>query len=383
MFEYQEKGRYFAQAQRGLEELAKEELEELGAVNCEPGFCGVHFKASMETMYGVNYRSRIVSRVLAPLVSFKCMSEDELYQNAYEVEWWKLFSHRQTFAVYASVSDSRIKHSKFAALRLKDAIADAFRKKFNARPTVDTEVPDVWINLNLRKDQAVINLDTSGGSLHRRGYRKNPVPAPLQETLAAALVRLSGWPGESDEPRPFVDFMCGSGTILAEAMMVYCRIPPAFNREVFGFFHLPGFDHDAWMDVKNAADREIRECPWHLLKGFDIDSKAVAAAVRNLNLLPGGFRVTVRRSDFRKLDKLENHMIVCNPPYGVRLSDKRWVMGMFKDLGDFLKQRCKGSTAYILAGSKDLSKHLGLKITQRIPLHNGPLDVRLLKVDVY
>ncbi len=383
MFEYQERKRYFAQTGRGLEELAREELEELGAVNCSESYRGVYFEATLETMYRVNYNARIIGRVLAPLLSFGCHSDKVLYKKAYDIDWSKILSSKKTFAVFANVSDSSIKHSQFAGLRLKDAVVDYFRKKEDRRPNVDTERPDVLLNLNIRNNKAVISLDTSGGSLHRRGYRKASVAAPLQETLAAAIIRLSGWLEGDGEPRPLLDPMCGSGTLLAEALMAYCRIPSGFKREMFGFFHLPEFDFGSWVDIKNESDRRIRECPSGLISGSDRNAEAVEAAQRNLKELPGGFRVGVHRRDFREIRKAEGRVIVTNPPYGVRMDELEKLKVLFKEMGDFLKQRCLGSTAYILAGSKELSKHLGLRISKRIPLYNGPLEVRLIKVESY
>lgn len=387
MFEYQQSHRYFAQAGRGLEELAQSELEELGAEECKEGFCGVYFNASKETLYRINYCSRIISRVLAPLVSFHCPSDQVLYKKAQAVDWASIFPVQKTFAIFSSVSDSRIKHSQFASLRLKDAIADYFRKKYGRRPDVNPEEPDVWLNLNIRKDQAVISLDTSGGSLHRRGYRKATVAAPIQETLAAAVIRICGWPGQDNEIKPLLDPMCGSGTLLSEALMVYCNIPSGFKRGTFGFFHLPDFDFNLWREVKNTCDRRIREYPQgegaRLIKGSDISLQAVEAALRNLKEIPNGFRIPVQRKDFRDIRKAENHIIITNPPYGVRMSDMENLQVLFKDMGDFLKQRCQGSTAYILVGNKELSKHIGLKISRRIPLFNGPLEIRLIKIDAY
>jgi putative N6-adenine-specific DNA methylase len=310
-----------------------------------------------------------------------------LYKKAQAVDWASIFPVQKTFAIFSSVSDSRIKHSQFASLRLKDAIADYFRKKYGRRPDVNPEEPDVWLNLNIRKDQAVISLDTSGGSLHRRGYRKATVAAPIQETLAAAVIRICGWPGQDNEIKPLLDPMCGSGTLLSEALMVYCNIPSGFKRGTFGFFHLPDFDFNLWREVKNTCARRIREYPQgegaRLIKGSDISLQAVEAALRNLKEIPNGFRIPVQRKDFRDIRKAENHVIITNPPYGVRMSDMENLQVLFKDMGDFLKQRCQGSTAYILVGNKELSKHIGLKISRRIPLFNGPLEIRLIKIDAY
>ncbi len=389
MFEYQRSHRYFAQTGKGLEELARSELEELGAVDCQEDFRGVYFTASQEVLYRINYCGRIISRVLAPLASFPCPSDQVLYKKAEAIDWASIFPGQETktFAIFPNVSDSSIKHSQFASLRLKDAIADYLRKKYGKRPDVDTEEPDVWINLNIRKDKAVISLDTSGGSLHRRGYRKETVPAPIQETLAAAVIRISGWPGPDDEIKPLLDPMCGSGTLLSEALMVYCRIPAGFKRNTFGFFHLPDFDFNLWKEVKKTCDSRIREYPQgegaRLIKGSDISLQAVQASLRNLKEIPGGFRVPVQRRDFRDIRKAENHVIITNPPYGVRMNEIENLQALFKELGDFLKQRCQGSTAYILVGNKELSKNIGLKISRRVPLFNGPLEIRLVKVEAY
>ncbi|MCP5048602.1 MAG: class I SAM-dependent RNA methyltransferase [bacterium] len=381
MLEYREKHRFFAQTQRGLEPVALEELEELGAVHCKESYCGVYFQASAPELYKINYCARTIMRVLAPLLSFPCSSDQVLYEKARRFQWSDLFTVHKTFAVTANVSNSRITHSRYAALKLKDAVADHFRENHGKRPNVDTRDPDVRLNLNIRENHAVISLDTSGESLHRRGYRLASVAAPMQETLAAAIVRLSGWQGT----QPLIDPMCGSGTLLAEAMMKYCNIPPAFKRKAdgFGFVHLPDYDPQVWKTVKREADENIRSCPDGLIKGCDIDPEAVKAARENLERIPGGFSVPVRRKDFTSIENIANHMIVTNPPYGVRMGEKAKLYIMYRQLGDFLKQQCKGSSACILCGDKELTKHIGLKISRRIPLYNGPLESRLVKIDVY
>ena len=274
MFAYQNEGRFFAQAGRGLEECAAAELAELGAQDIEISDGGLHFRCDTPALYRINYCSRLVSRVLAPLAAFPCPSDRELYEGGRALDWQALLTPDKTFAVFAHVRESRVDHAHFAALRLKDAIADHFRERTGRRPDVDTEHPDVWINLVIRRDRAVISLDTSGGSLHRRGYRVQSVPAPLQETLAAAMVSLSGWQGE----RPLVDPMCGSGTILAEAFMKYCRIPAAFKKEKFGFESMPDFDPLVWAKVRRESDAARREMPDQLIRGSDSDRQAMDAA---------------------------------------------------------------------------------------------------------
>ncbi|MDD8012224.1 MAG: THUMP domain-containing protein [Acidobacteriota bacterium] len=379
MFAFQEDGRYFAQAARGIEEPAKDELQELGARDVEISASGLYFRHDAAGLYRVNYCSRLVSRVLAPLTDFPCFSEQALYDAARAVPWEELLSPERTFAVFANVRESRITHSQFAALRVKDAIADHFRDRCGRRPDVDPENPDAWIHLSIRSDRAVLSLDASNGSLHRRGYRMQSVPAPLQETLAAALVRLSGWQGE----QPLVDPMCGSGTILAEAYMHYCRIPPAFKREKFGFELMPGFDPQVWEKVRRESDAARRMLPEGLIRGSDSDRQAVSAARENLREIPGTRGVAVERRDFHDLPGIGNAVIVCNPPYGVRVGEKEAALALAREFGDFLKQRCQGSTAYVLCGSQEMVKAIGLKPSRRFVLFNGSLECRLLKIEIY
>ncbi|NOY23733.1 MAG: class I SAM-dependent RNA methyltransferase [Acidobacteria bacterium] len=376
---YQENQQYFAQCGRGIEDVAAEELAELGATGLEPTYRGVHFTATPTSFYTINYCARIPSRILAPLAHFGCHTEKVLHKKVMEIDWSRFLSPDQTFAVFANVSDSQINHSKFAALRVKDAIADFFREKTGVRPSVDTRNPDLWINLNLRDNFATISADTSGGALHRRGYRKASVLAPLQETLAAAILRISGWQGE----RPLVDPMCGSGTILAEALMAHCRVPAGFRREKWGFFRLPDFNETLWRKVKQDADGRVLPYPEGLIQGSDIDGRAVDAACENLNEIPGGDLVQVRRRDFHDLKGFKNVTIITNPPYGVRLGEQNQAEITIHEFGDFLKQSCTGSTAWILCGSIGLMKHIGLRTSKRVPLFNGPLETRLVKLDLY
>ena len=378
-FQYQQFQQYFCQVAHGLEELAAEELISLGADDVQVQFRGVRFTGSHAVLYRVNYCSRLVSRVLAPLMTFGCHSDKVLYRKAGEIDWSTFIGNDNTFAVYANVSDSKVDHSKYAALRLKDAIVDQFRDRTGKRPSIDPKNPDVWISLNIRRNQAVISLDTSGGPLHKRGYRVGSYDAPLQETLAAAMIRFTGWEGEC----PLVDPMCGSGTILAEALMVAARVPAGFRRKNWGFQHLPDFEAETWRVEKQAADGRVREVPDGLISGSDINPRAVSAAISNLGRIPGGDGVRIRRVDFRETRGFPDSMLITNPPYGVRLGEQQEAATLIRDLGDFLKQRCGGTTAWILCGSTELTKHVGLRSSRRITLHNGPLETRLIRIDIY
>jgi putative N6-adenine-specific DNA methylase len=378
MYNYQRTNLYFAQIADDLKEPGAEELADLGARNIKPDYRGIYFKADKAALYRINYSSRLISRILAPLVSFGCNSTDGLYENAKRIPWWDFLSVDQTFAVFGNVSDSNITHSQYASLRLKDAIADSFREKLGKRPDVDTRDPRVWINLHIRKNRATISIDVSGGSLHRRGYREASVPAPMQETVAAAIIRYTKWDGSL----PIYDPMCGSGTLLSEALMNYCRIPAGTLRSRFGFQALPDFEKGIWEKVKESADNKIRPLPEGLISGSDISKEAVDAARKNNRNLPQGGGVVVNRLDFNTID-MTRAVIVANPPYGIRMGTDMDLNGFYKSLGDFLKQRCKNSTAYIYFGERAFIKKIGLKASWKKPLKAGGLDGRLAKYELY
>lgn len=381
MFQYQQTGQYFAQIADGFESLAADELAGLGASRIQPTFRGLRFWADAAVLYAVNYQARLISRVLAPLVSFRCNDRNDLYRTARAIDWPAFFSLDHTLGIFANVSgNDNLRHSKFAALCMKDAVVDAFRERRGGqRPDVDRMNPDVWFNLFIQKNQATISVDTSGGSLHRRGYRRQSVEAPMQETLAAAMVAITGWQGE----KPLCDPMCGSGTLLCEALMKLCHIPAGYLKQEFGFRFLPDFDARLWQRVKKAADQKIRPLPAGLLAGSDIDPRAVKATRTNCSMLPGGDRIQVSQADFRNLGALENRIIVCNPPYGIRMQSGTALDQFYKSLGDFLKQRCSGSEAYIYFGNREMIKKIGLRPAWKKPIRNAGLDGRAVKYALY
>ena len=379
VYQYQKDGRYFAQIADSIKQAGAEELAELGAEVVRPEFSGIHFRADKSTLYRINYLTRLLSRCLAPLISFSCLDTDTLYGMAKKIAWEDFFARGKTFAVSGSVSDSAISHSNYAALRLKDAIADHFKEKTGQRPDVSVRNPDILLNLHIRKDKAVISLDTSGGALHRRGYREETVLAPMQETVAAAMIRFSGWDGSV----PLYDPLCGSGTLLCEALMGYSRIPAGVFRNRFGFEGLPDFDGAVWKKVKKELDGRIRELPKGLIAGSDVSPEAVSAARTNLMGLHYGNRVSVERADFRELPLLEAHVIVTNPPYGIRMGGDENLKMFYKNFGDFLKQKCKGSTAFVYFGERKYIKNIGLKTSWKKPIKTGGLDGRLVKYEIY
>ena len=379
MYEYLKNNTFFAQAPGMMEEICEQELIELGAKNTKVAYRGIYFEADKSTLYKINYTSRLITRVLAPLKSFHCRSAKDIMEIASKIEWDKFFSVDQTFAITSSVNKSTINNSLYASQVLKDGIADYFRDKLGKRPNVDTVNPNVRFNLFIEKDKAILNLDTSGESLHKRGYRLLAGEAPMQETLAAAIIRLSGWNGE----KPLLDCMCGSGTIVCEALMHYCRIPAQFLRKNFGFFYLPDFEKELWEKIKSETDKLIRPLPNGIISGSDKSDIAIRVAKENLSRIPNSENVKLSIHPFEHINKFENGVLIINPPYGIRLGKHDEVENLYKDLGDFIKTKCKGTTAFIYTGEPTLRKYIGLKTSKRIPLVNGKLEGVLLQIDSY
>jgi putative N6-adenine-specific DNA methylase len=391
-YEYKKNG-FFAQVTGKMEEVCEQELIELGASETKTTYKGIYFKSNLPTLYKINYTSRLLSRVLAPLVTFPCHTTNALIQKAKEIHWEDFCSLEKTFAISSSVSKSRITNSLYASQCFKDGIADYFRNKYGKRPDVEVVNPDVRFNLHIEKDAAVISLDTSGESLHKRGYRLLAGEAPMQETLAAAILRLSKWNGENT----LWDPMCGSGTILCEALMHYCRIPAQKLRKKFGFFNMPDFDRTSWNKVKEEFDNKIRPLPKNIISGSDKSQQAIEVAKNNLSHLPYSDSVDLSCKSFQhvkepaflpdgeagRTSRFENGTLITNPPYGMRLGEIEEVKILYKELGDFLKTNCAGTSAFIYTGNPELRKHIGLKTTKRISLDNGKLEGVLLQIDSY
>ncbi|HPF70512.1 MAG TPA: THUMP domain-containing protein [Candidatus Krumholzibacteria bacterium] len=380
MFMYEARGVFFAQVAGGLEELAAAELQLLGAEQVRIVPRGIELHCDRETLYRINYRSRLVSRIIAPLARFDITSGEDLYLKTKKIDWTNLMTLDQTFAVSANVSDSVIDNSHFAALKVKDVVVDMFRARYRGkRPNIDTNEPDLGIALHIRHNKATVSLDCSGGPLHRRGYRLQAVEAPMQETLAAAILDVAEWDGK----QPLYDPMCGSGTLLSEAWIKAGRLPAGVLRKKWGFMMLPDFNRNDWVKVKFTEDNKVQPVRGGLIKGSDINPDAVRMTRENNARLPGGDELRVRTSDFRDLPELSPGVIVCNPPYGVRLEKGTDMAAFMKDFGDFLKQKCKGSRAWVYVGDRELLKAVGLKAQRKVPLRNGGLDGRLVLYELH
>ena len=376
---YEKESQYFAQVAESIKEIAIKELKSLGAYDLQAVFRGVWFKASKKDFYRINYFARLVSRILAPLVRFECHDKDQLYKAAKKIRWEEFLTPKKTFSIAANVAESEITHSNFAGLRVKDAIADYFRDRTNKRPSVDAKEPFIIINVHIHRNFATIGIDASGGALHKRGYREESVSAPMQETVAAAIIQLSQWDGT----KPLYDPMCGSGTLLCEALMKYCKVPAQVFRTWFGFERLPDFDAELWEQIKKEARDNLKELEKGMITGSDISEHSVMAAKTNIMGLHFGGKINIEQKDFQDIESLENHVIIANPPYGIRMGREQNLNQFYQDFGFFLKTRCKKSTAFIYFGEPKYIKKLPLAPSWKRPLKIGGLDGKLVKYELF
>ncbi len=379
MYHYQTYQRYFAQVGEEIKDITEKELSGFGATKIQQVYRGCYFHADLETLYRINYQSRFISRVLAPIIIFDCHSDNYLYKTARDINWSDFMQTSGTFAIHGTVSHSNITHSRFASLRLKDAIVDYFRDSTGNRPSIDTKNPDVWINLHIENNRAVISLDVSGGALHRRGYRQMSVEAPMMETLAAAIVEFTEWDGKE----PFFDPFCGSGTLLSEAYLYATQLPPGILRKKFGFQSLPDYRDSTWKSVQRKALDSKTRIDRGLISGSDISPNAIRAAIKNCAVLDPDQAIRITRKDIFESEGFQNGIIVCNPPYGIRMEKDKDLSAFYKSFGDFLKNKCKNSTAFIYFGDRKYIKNIGLKPSWKKPLRNGGLDGRLVKIELY
>ncbi len=372
--------RYFATTSKGLEEILAGEVADLGGEEIAVAAGGVGFSGDAALGYRANLWLRTANRVLLRLAEFPAVTPDDLYEGASAVAWPELFSVRRTIAVDATTRDSGIAHSHFAAQKTKDAVVDRFRAAAGGRPDVDPAGADVRINVRLARDECTLSLDLSGESLNRRGYRAEPGEASLRETLAAGLVLLTGWDGRV----PFVDPACGAGTIPIEAALIATDTAPGLLRRGFSFQNLADFDARAWNALLSEARGRV-DAKWRgRIAGSDISRAAVRAARENAGRAGVGGRIAFEVRDVRDLaPDGPPGIILCNPPYGVRMRAGAGEDSFYRAMGEAFKKRCRGWTAYLLSGNPDATRALKLKASRRIPLMNGPIDCRLLKYELY
>ncbi len=371
---------YFATAARGLETLAAQELGELGADAVEPGFCGVAFVGDRSLLYRVNLWARLPFRILMKLHQFPCRDGDDLYRGIQTIDWSQYLTPDLTLAVNATGKSEQLNHTHFTALQVKTAIVQQQQEQFGDRSNVDQQSPDVQISLHIERDVCTVSLDSSGKSLHRRGYRPAVGSAPLKESLAAALIQLSNWQPE----QMFYDPLCGSGTLPLEASLKALNIAPGLFRDRFGF--------ETWLDadlplfaqlVRSAAASQRESLPAPIW-GSDRDPDVIQQAIANATCCGVLNQVYFAAMDLEEVAApADSGVVFCNPPYGERLGRDSDLGAFYQRLGDVLKQRFKGWTAFVLSGNKELSQAIGLKSSQRFPVYNGTLPCQLMKYELY
>jgi putative N6-adenine-specific DNA methylase len=374
------RSRYFATCARGIEPVLAGELRDLGAEGVEPGRGGVHFAGDRALLYRANLWLRTAIRVLWPVLEADVTSPEELYDAMRGVDWAQYLTPEHTLAVDCNVRDSHLTHSKYAALKTKDAICDQFVERCGRRPSVDVDEPLVGLNLHVYRDHAVLSLESSGESLHKRGYRPILTRAPLNEALAAALILRTGWKGD----RSFADPMCGSGTLCIEAAWIATRRPPGLTRRRFGFQGWMDFDVELWTALRDEARRGVRKQLEAPIIGSDVRRDAIAFAEGNARAAGVGNLLHFEVKDVRDFrpPSGEPGVILCNPPYGERIGEEKELRGLYRTLGEVLRERCPGWTAFVFTGNANLARQIGLTPVEEVPLFNGKIPCRLLKFDL-
>ncbi|MEO0455467.1 MAG: THUMP domain-containing protein [Cyanobacteria bacterium P01_A01_bin.114] len=370
----------FATVARGLEALAAVELETLGANTVEPGFCGVSFEGDRNLLYRVNLWARLPFRILVRLDKVPAEDANALYRGIQQISWGDYLTPDRTLAVRATGKNPRLNHTHFTAVQVKNAIVDQQDAQFGERSDVDTQLPDVLVNVHIEKTHAVVSLDSSGSSLHRRGYRPAMGAAPLKESLAAALIYLSEWKPE----QPFFDPLCGSGTLPIEASLQALNIAPGLFREQFGFETWPDFDEALWEQLQQDARKVQKQTLTATIGGCDRNPDILDQAHTNAQHSGVIWHVKLDCVELADVEPpADQGVIICNPPYGERIGNKAELGAFYKQLGDVFKQRFKGWTAYVLSGNKALSSTIGLKSAKRFPVYNGTLPCQLMKYEIF
>lgn len=362
----------------GFEEILAKELQVLGAQEVEQGIRMVSFKGDKGFMYKANLALRTAIKILKPIYHFRAYNEQSLYKGIQGIDWSKYLNANQSFVIDVTLHSEQFNHSQFVALKTKDAIVDQFRDRYGKRPNIDKDFPDLRINIHIHDDQCSVALDTSGNSLHQRGYKTATNIAPINEVLAAGMLLLSGWDGQGD----FMDPMCGSGTILAEAAMIACNIPANINRKEFAFEKWNDWDNDLFDMIVDSLMKKVREFHY-TIKGYDKAPSAVMKAKDNIQNANLEDYVTITQADFFTTEKETRgplHMVF-NPPYGERLDID--LERFYREIGDTLKQSYPGTNAWFITANLEALKFVGLKPSRKIKLFNGKLETRFVKYEMY
>ncbi|AKD05836.1 THUMP domain-containing protein [Pontibacter korlensis] len=364
----------------GLEEVLAQELRDLDMEYVKVGNRAVTCSGNLRQLYEANLWCRTAIRILKPIRQFKAHDEKNLYEQVQKTDWTEMMDLDMTFAIDAVVSHSTFEHSLYVAQLTKDAIVDQFRAKTGERPSVDRIRPDVRINLHMHDNLVTLSLDSSGDSLHRRGYRLQTNVAPLNEVLAAGIIALSGW----DKKAPFVDPMCGSGTFLIEAALMAQNIAPGlFRRDPFGFEKWKDYNEQVFEMVWNTAEAKEKRTPQAKIIGYDLDADYIDAALNNIENAGLENVIQVEQANFFETHAPEGQgVVVMNPPYNERIQSDD-INLLYKNIGDTLKNNYQGYDAFVFTGNLEAAKNVGLRTSRRVPLYNGSIECRLLKYELY
>lgn len=361
----------------GLEEILKAELEEMGYTDITLLNRAVQLMGNLRDVYYFNFYLRCAISVLTEVKQFRIRKEEDLYKECLKIKWDDLFSVEKTFAVKGAVFSDIFRHSQYPFLLVKDAIADTFRRNVGSRPNVNVKRPQVMFDLYINQNVCTISINTSGSPLFQRGYRETTGLAPLNEVVAAGLLRMSGW----DRKTQLIDPFCGSGTFLIEAALMACNLPPQLERHHFAFKNFKSFDTDLWNSIRDGVDTRIRELPCEIV-GWDISDEMVLKSRRNLRGLPIGRFIKVRQGDFKDVKGIENGgTIITNPPYGERMGEG--IVEMYEEIGNWMKHEMNGYNCWILSSNMEALKHVGLKPSQKMKVYNGDLVCSFRKYEIY
>ena len=362
----------------GFEDILANELTQLGAQNVQKGVRVVTFEGDKGFMYKANLGLRTALKILKPIHTFKASNENMLYKGIQQIDWADYLSTYQTFLIDTTLHSDKFNHSQFVALKSKDAIVDQFREKTGERPDIDKDFPDLKLHVHIDREMVTVSLDTSGESLHRRGYKTATNIAPINEVLAAGMLILSGWDGETN----FMDPMCGSGTILAEAAMIACNIPANINRKEFAFEKWNDWDSELFDKILDSLLSKTRDFH-HKIIGYDKAPSAVKKAIDNIHNANLSEFITITEQDFFNTEKeLEGKLhMVFNPPYGERLDIQ--LEHFYREIGDTLKKNYSDTDAWFITGNIEALKFVGLRPSRKIKLFNGKLEARFAKYQMY
>jgi putative N6-adenine-specific DNA methylase len=362
----------------GFEDILANELTQLGAQNVQKGVRVVTFEGDKGFMYKANLGLRTALKILKPIHTFKASNENMLYKGIQQIDWADYLSTYQTFLIDTTLHSDKFNHSQFVALKSKDAIVDQFREKTGERPDIDKDFPDLKLHVHIDREMVTVSLDTSGESLHRRGYKTATNIAPINEVLAAGMLILSGWDGETN----FMDPMCGSGTILAEAAMIACNIPANINRKEFAFEKWNDWDSELFDKILDSLLSKTRDFH-HKIIGYDKAPSAVKKAIDNIHNANLSEFITITEQDFFNTEKeLEGKLhMVFNPPYGERLDIQ--LERFYREIGDTLKKNYSDTDAWFITGNIEALKFVGLRPSRKIKLFNGKLEARFAKYQMY